>query len=618
MWLPLPVSLSGALASVALVLAMALLLSLCVCQRFKVEKGPDDGSLGERLSNHQVNCQLADGTVLPVYGPKTSLGSKIQSTAARRRDSAKAFLGLSARRKSRNSTIERALPEIPKAMLDGEAEADSNYDLILKPENESSGPTTTQPPSRDPIYSSVRGEDLSLSEGMYAKVPDSRNGGLTLTTSSTRPGAMALEINGRLAGQPPFGIREHEYSRIKMDDENLYFKVGSESGSESGYAHVHARESSIKRAKGISGLALEGVVVTGDEMYAEIKKTSNPDSGDTDVEMAGVGVAFDPTTLENLYAFPPPVPEKQFDLNDSYDPEHLQTVHSIPFIDEAGFASPTSPDLPPRNSVGAFSFPTGGAITPPPSGGNLSIFSHSSSSSTSINHNKTPSLTSAASSSSTVVNGSLGAGSLHPNVNSVQVFSTPHSYSLSSNTPNDVSCIRYSPHAVNDANHGHSPHIPNEYLVNISQHSPIQDETPLLFVRNSPHNSNDPLILPNSTQATNELFPTIHHSFEVPPETALDPSLHSNDDKKEYVIVTARESVPVLQARRAQEAKAKELAEKKRRHVYQNVNGGSSTTCSAPTDDSDSENYAKVLDPNLNTATKKVNLNYHLMFQSPS
>ena len=86
-----------------------------------------------------------------------------------------------------------------------------------------------------------------------------------------------------------------------MDEENLYFKVGSDSGSESGYAHVHAREASLKRAGAkagggggndadgvggggrggvgtISTLALEhGVVVTGDEMYAEIRKTSNPD-----------------------------------------------------------------------------------------------------------------------------------------------------------------------------------------------------------------------------------------------------------------------------------------------------------------------------------------------------
>ena len=67
------------------------------------------------------------------------------------------------------------------------------------------------------------------------------------------------------------------------------------------------------------------------------------------------------------------------------------------------------------------------------------------------------------------------------------------------------------------------------------------------------------------------------------------------DDKKDYVIITARESVPVLQARRAQEAAAKELAEKKRRHVYQNVNGGAATGVPAPMDDSsDSENYAKV------------------------
>ena len=62
------------------------------------------------------------------------------------------------------------------------------------------------------------------------------------------------------------------------------------------------------------------------------------------------------------------------------------------------------------------------------------------------------------------------------------------------------------------------------------------------------------------------------------------------------MIITARESVPVLQARRAQEAAAKELAEKKRRHVYQNVNGGAGP--GAPMDDSsDSENYAKVIDP---------------------
>ena len=67
------------------------------------------------------------------------------------------------------------------------------------------------------------------------------------------------------------------------------------------------------------------------------------------------------------------------------------------------------------------------------------------------------------------------------------------------------------------------------------------------------------------------------------------------DDKKDYVIITARESVPVLQARRAHEAAAKELAEKKRRHVYQNVNGGGAGGAASQMDDSsDSENYAKV------------------------
>ena len=86
-------------------------------------------------------------------------------------------------------------------------------------------------------------------------------------------------------------LREHEYSRIRsVDEENLYFKVGSDSGSESGYAHVHAREASLKRAGAkagsgddarvatISTLAREhGVLITGDDMYAEIRKTSNPD-----------------------------------------------------------------------------------------------------------------------------------------------------------------------------------------------------------------------------------------------------------------------------------------------------------------------------------------------------
>ena len=84
-----------------------------------------------------------------------------------------------------------------------------------------------------------------------------------------------------------FLLREHEYSRIRnVDEENLYFKVGSDSGSESGYARVHAREASLKRSGAnnnngggrISTLALEhGVVVAGDDMYAEIRKTSNPD-----------------------------------------------------------------------------------------------------------------------------------------------------------------------------------------------------------------------------------------------------------------------------------------------------------------------------------------------------
>ena len=88
-----------------------------------------------------------------------------------------------------------------------------------------------------------------------------------------------------------FYFREHEYSRIRsVDDENLYFKVGSDSGSESGYAHVHARETSLKRAGAkagsdvdarvgtVSTLAREhGVLITGDDMYAEIRKTSNPD-----------------------------------------------------------------------------------------------------------------------------------------------------------------------------------------------------------------------------------------------------------------------------------------------------------------------------------------------------
>ena len=55
-------------------------------------------------------------------------------------------------------------------------------------------------------------------------------------------------------------------------------------------------------------------------------------SGDTDVGGESSFGAFDPTTLENLYAFPPPVPEKQFDLNDSYDPELLQTGEEYELI----------------------------------------------------------------------------------------------------------------------------------------------------------------------------------------------------------------------------------------------------------------------------------------------
>ena len=65
------------------------------------------------------------------------------------------------------------------------------------------------------------------------------------------------------------------------------------------------------------------------------------------------------------------------------------------------------------------------------------------------------------------------------------------------------------------------------------------------------------------------------------------------------MIITARESVPVLQARRAHEAAAKELAEKKRRHVYQNVNGGGAAASAHMDDSSDSENYAKVAEISL-------------------
>ena len=44
---------------------------------------------------------------------------------------------------------------------------------------------------------------------MYAKVQEPRtNGGPNVVVSgSARPGAMAMEVNGRAAGQPPFAIR---------------------------------------------------------------------------------------------------------------------------------------------------------------------------------------------------------------------------------------------------------------------------------------------------------------------------------------------------------------------------------------------------------------------------
>ena len=55
-----------------------------------------------------------------------------------------------------------------------------------------------------------RGEDSSISEGMYAKVQEPRANGSAanvVVAGSARPGAMALEVNGRSAGQPPFAIR---------------------------------------------------------------------------------------------------------------------------------------------------------------------------------------------------------------------------------------------------------------------------------------------------------------------------------------------------------------------------------------------------------------------------
>ena len=67
------------------------------------------------------------------------------------------------------------------------------------------------------------------------------------------------------------------------------------------------------------------VVITRQKIKTVCACIPDP-SGDNDVTSnVPFGGAFDPTTSENLYAFPPPVPEKQFDLNDSYDPELLQT-----------------------------------------------------------------------------------------------------------------------------------------------------------------------------------------------------------------------------------------------------------------------------------------------------
>jgi hypothetical protein len=84
-------------------------------------------------------------------------------------------------------------------------------------------------------FISFSGEDSSISEGMYAKVQEPRgpsNAAAAPISGSARPGAMALEVNGKLGmmGQS-LGIREHEYSRIRnVEEENLYFKVGSDSG----------------------------------------------------------------------------------------------------------------------------------------------------------------------------------------------------------------------------------------------------------------------------------------------------------------------------------------------------------------------------------------------------
>ena len=154
-------------------------------------------------------CQVSgDETILPVYGQSSDA---VDGGLARRRDggggagSGRGFLGISSssRRKSRNSTIDRALPEIPAGFaginnpvgsdpttgsghtdgngggrgaggggvvnVNGSAEnssvvgveSDPNYDLILgneKTDSERSGSAApnTLPPSRDPIYSSVR------------------------------------------------------------------------------------------------------------------------------------------------------------------------------------------------------------------------------------------------------------------------------------------------------------------------------------------------------------------------------------------------------------------------------------------------------------------------------